>query len=172
MAAVHGPILPAHPSPFRNAQSVPHSRMGYHPAPLIGQPMTANWTIILHDTIIQPILLTMAAVHGPILPTHPSPFLSIPQCSECAPFQNGLSSCTLGQSLVAARQLIPHCRIVSLRLHPHLHHFGFVFIPTRIISASSSSLTHIVSASSSSLTCIISASSSSPTRIIITSPRC
>ncbi|KAG1860757.1 hypothetical protein F4604DRAFT_1882538 [Suillus subluteus] len=27
MAAVHGPILPAHPSPFRNAQSVPHSRL-------------------------------------------------------------------------------------------------------------------------------------------------
>ncbi|KAG1824326.1 uncharacterized protein BJ212DRAFT_1319395 [Suillus subaureus] len=33
MAAVHGPIVPTHPSPFRNAQSVPHSRMGYHPAP-------------------------------------------------------------------------------------------------------------------------------------------
>jgi hypothetical protein len=35
MAAVHGPILPAHPSPFRNAQSVPHFRMGYHPAPTV-----------------------------------------------------------------------------------------------------------------------------------------
>ncbi|KAG2069647.1 hypothetical protein BDR04DRAFT_1232124 [Suillus decipiens] len=33
MAAVHGPLVPAHPSPFRNTQSVPHSRMGYHPAP-------------------------------------------------------------------------------------------------------------------------------------------
>jgi hypothetical protein len=32
MAAVHGPLAPSHPSPFRNAQSVPHSRMGYHPS--------------------------------------------------------------------------------------------------------------------------------------------
>jgi hypothetical protein len=32
MATVHGPLAPSHPSPFRNAQSVPHSRMGYHPS--------------------------------------------------------------------------------------------------------------------------------------------
>ena len=31
-AAIHGPLVPSHPSPFRNAQSVPHSHMGYHPS--------------------------------------------------------------------------------------------------------------------------------------------
>ncbi|EGO00719.1 hypothetical protein SERLA73DRAFT_178625 [Serpula lacrymans var. lacrymans S7.3] len=33
MAAVHGPQIAQHPSPFRNAHSLSHSRMAYHPAP-------------------------------------------------------------------------------------------------------------------------------------------
>ncbi|KAG2363001.1 hypothetical protein BDR07DRAFT_1575269 [Suillus spraguei] len=35
MAAVHGPLVSAHPSPFQNTQSIPHLRMGYHPAPSV-----------------------------------------------------------------------------------------------------------------------------------------
>ncbi|KAG0693657.1 hypothetical protein DFH29DRAFT_1007062 [Suillus ampliporus] len=34
MAAVHGPIVPTYPPPFWNTQSVPHSHMGYNPAPI------------------------------------------------------------------------------------------------------------------------------------------
>ncbi|OJA19960.1 hypothetical protein AZE42_03712, partial [Rhizopogon vesiculosus] len=49
MATVHGPLAPSHPSPFRNAQSVPHSRMGYHPSAPPPKPQSTQPTSTRHS---------------------------------------------------------------------------------------------------------------------------